>query len=186
MLYCCDFSDCGEDRLVPNFTRDSTRQSARLLLLLSHNGGSLLEVQNYLVKKAKSKRFNPLPKEWEETMEETTMHVEKQTPEADRFSALFCAEHRQIRDLLLEFVQAYQNHEKNRISELLSDIACYLGPHFCYEEETLYPALVYFFGPEYVRELFGAHDFLNALGTGELTNSRRSQTWQTYGDGLCC
>lgn len=91
-------------------------------------------------------------------MKETTMHMEKQTPEADRFSVLFRSEHRQIRDLLLELVQAYENHEKNRISELLSNVARYSGPHFRYEEETLYPALVHFFGPEYVRELFHAHD----------------------------
>lgn len=91
-------------------------------------------------------------------MKEMTIQAEKQTPEANRFSALFRAEHRQIRDLLLELMQAYQNHERNRISELLSDIARYSGPHFRYEEETLYPALVHFFGPEYVRELFHAHD----------------------------
>lgn len=46
---------------MPNFTHDSTRQSAYLLLLSSHNGGSLLEVQNYLAKKAKSERLSPPP-----------------------------------------------------------------------------------------------------------------------------
>lgn len=73
-------------------------------------------------------------------MKETTMHVEKTTPEADRFSATFRAEHRQVRDLLLELVQAYQNREKNRISALLSDLASCTGPHFRYEEEVLYPS----------------------------------------------
>lgn len=91
-------------------------------------------------------------------MKETTIHVPKQTAEADHFSAIFRAEHRQVRDLLLELVQAYQGREKNRISALLTELASCTGPHFRYEEEVLYPLLVQFFGQAYVRELFHAHD----------------------------
>lgn len=91
-------------------------------------------------------------------MKEMTIHVQKQTSEADHFSATFRAEHRQVRDLLLELVQAFQSREKDRISQLLSELASCTGPHFRYEEEVLYPLLVQFFGQTHVRELFHAHD----------------------------
>lgn len=86
------------------------------------------------------------------------MQVGKQTATADRFSTMFRSEHRQVRDLLLELVQALQNREKDRIPALLIEVARCAGPHFRYEEEALYPLLVQFFGAEYVRKLFHEHD----------------------------
>jgi len=77
---------------------------------------------------------------------------------ADEFALLFREEHRKIRDSLLDLIQAFQNREKPRIQALLQQTAVYTGPHFRYEEEALYPALVEIFGQEYVDELLRAHD----------------------------
>lgn len=77
---------------------------------------------------------------------------------AEQFREIFRAEHRQVRDALLDLVDAFRLREKSRIAALLSKVARYAGPHFRYEEESLYPALVEFFGKEYVQELFRAHD----------------------------
>ncbi len=77
---------------------------------------------------------------------------------ADQFAQVFRDEHRKIRDALLDLIQAFQNRDKPRIQALLNQTAVYTGPHFRYEEEALYPALVEIFGPEYVEELLRAHD----------------------------
>lgn len=84
---------------------------------------------------------------------------------ADQFSQTFRNEHRQIRDALLELIGAFQERDKPRIKSLLDRIATYTGPHFRYEEEALYPALVEIFGPEYIEELLGDHD--RAIGTAK-------------------
>lgn len=99
----------------------------------------------------------------------------KSTAEADRFSAIFRAEHRHTRDLLLDLIDAYKKDDKARIPGLLTEIAAVTGPHFRYEEEVLYPALVPYFGPEYVRELFHAHD--RAIATArELVSLTRKES----------
>jgi hypothetical protein len=77
---------------------------------------------------------------------------------ADQFALLFRDEHRKIRDSLLDLIEAFRSREKPRIEALLQQTAVYTGPHFRYEEEALYPALVEIFGPEYVQELLGDHD----------------------------
>lgn len=77
---------------------------------------------------------------------------------ADDFSALFRSEHRVVRDGLLELVDAFQNRDQSRQQRVLAQIAQATGPHFRYEEEALYPALVDLFGPEYIEQLLEAHD----------------------------
>jgi hypothetical protein len=44
-------------------------------------------------------------------------------------------------------------------------VAAVAGPHFRYEEEALYPALVEIFGEEYVQKLLGDHD--RAIGNAK-------------------
>jgi hypothetical protein len=77
---------------------------------------------------------------------------------ADRFSELFRQEHRQVRDLLLEFIEAFPQRDGGRTGKLLEQVAQLTGPHFRYEEEALYPALTQIFGAGYIEQLFRAHD----------------------------
>ena len=77
----------------------------------------------------------------------------------DEFTAAFRAEHRQIRDILLELMNAFQNRDKPRIQRLLEQLARDAGPHFRYEEEALYPAVAQIMGRNYVEELLWDHDY---------------------------
>ena len=77
---------------------------------------------------------------------------------ADQFTEIFREEHRKIRDTLLELIDAFSVRDLQRARTLLQRTAQYAGPHFRYEEETLYPALVQIFGEKYVEYLFSEHD----------------------------
>ncbi len=55
---------------------------------------------------------------------------------------------------------------RQKAGELLGKIAGLTGPHFRYEEETLYPSLVQIFGAEYVDSLIDDHD-------GAISGARR-------------
>lgn len=84
---------------------------------------------------------------------------------ADQFSKVFREEHRQIRDALLDLISAYSKRDQDQIQSLLQQVATLTGPHFRYEEETLYPALTAIFGQEYVESLLSDHD--SAIGTAK-------------------
>ena len=90
----------------------------------------------------------------------------------DRFAAVFREEHRVVRDLLLDLVDAYESGNPMRARKVLSEVARNMGPHFRYEEEALYPSLVPVFGSEYIEKLLPDHDL--AIGSArrlvELTN----------------
>lgn len=77
---------------------------------------------------------------------------------ADEFTRTFRDEHRQVRDALLNLIQAFRERDVTRIRSLLSQAAALTGPHFRYEEESLYPALVEIFGEAYIAKLFRDHD----------------------------
>ena len=77
---------------------------------------------------------------------------------ADSFTQVFRQEHRIIRDTLLDLVQAFQDRDRQHICALLSAIARLTGPHFRYEEESMYPALTGIFGEEYIQKLLRDHD----------------------------
>jgi hypothetical protein len=77
---------------------------------------------------------------------------------ADRFSEIFREEHRKVRDLLLDLIEAFPQRDGGRTGELLEQVAASTGPHFRYEEEALYPALTQIFGAGYIEQLFRAHD----------------------------
>jgi hemerythrin-like domain-containing protein len=70
----------------------------------------------------------------------------------------FQTEHRETRDRLLELSNAIENQELDRAHELVREIDETAGPHFQYEEDALYPALIPFFGKEKVKELVAEHD----------------------------
>lgn len=77
---------------------------------------------------------------------------------ADDFSTVFRTEHREVRDALLDLVDAFSERDRDRISSLLGRVAALTGPHFRYEEESLYPALIGIFEEAYVEYLYEAHD----------------------------
>ena len=77
---------------------------------------------------------------------------------ADKFTHLFREEHRKIRDTLLKLIQAFQERDKARILILINQATTYKGPHFRYEEETLYPYLIGIFAEEYIEKLLRVHD----------------------------
>ncbi|MFB6273989.1 MAG: hemerythrin domain-containing protein [Salinibacter sp.] len=84
---------------------------------------------------------------------------------ADQFTTTFREEHREIRDVLLELVQVFTDREPARARSLLEQAAALTGPHFRYEEESLYPALVAIFGEAYIEQLREDHD--RAIGTAQ-------------------
>jgi len=70
----------------------------------------------------------------------------------------FQEEHRQTRDKCLELSDAIEEEDLDRAEELVHEIDKAAGPHFQYEEDALYPALIEFFGEEKVKELVAEHD----------------------------
>ncbi len=80
------------------------------------------------------------------------------TKAADEFTQIFRDEHRRVRDTLLELIAAFEARDEARTASLLEQAAVLTGPHFRYEEEALYPALVQIFGEAYIEHLFGDHD----------------------------
>lgn len=77
---------------------------------------------------------------------------------AARFGEFFRAEHREIRDALLALLAAFEARNRRRAKTLLGTIGGLCGPHFRYEEEALYPALVEIFGKLYIEHLLLEHD----------------------------
>jgi hypothetical protein len=94
------------------------------------------------------------------------MTVSTASPSAATFAAIFREEHRTVRDLLLELIDAFEDRDLPRANVLLTRIATVTGPHFRYEEESLYPALVPIFGADYVEKLLDDHD-------GAIASARR-------------
>lgn len=70
---------------------------------------------------------------------------------------VFREDHRQVRDGLLDMIEALNNKDVNRSREILSRLDELVGPHFRFEEEALYPTLRVFLG-EYVDQLLDEHD----------------------------
>lgn len=69
----------------------------------------------------------------------------------------FREDHRKVRDGLLEIITALQSKDVGSARDILGRINVLVGPHFRYEEETLYPTLRVFLG-EYVDQLVKEHD----------------------------
>lgn len=77
---------------------------------------------------------------------------------SDQFSQAFRDEHRLVRDALLDLVEAFQKRDSHRAQSILEEAAKLAGPHFRYEEETLYPYLVKIFGRDYIEKLLDDHN----------------------------
>lgn len=76
----------------------------------------------------------------------------------ERVIETFQEEHRQTRDKCLELSDAIEEDDLDRAEQLVAEIDRAAGPHFQYEEDALYPALIPFFGEEKVKELVAEHD----------------------------
>jgi len=76
----------------------------------------------------------------------------------DRVIETFSEEHYRTRDNLLELSAAIEDGDLDRAEELVQEVNADAGPHFQYEEDSLYPALIPFFGEEKVKELVAEHD----------------------------
>jgi hypothetical protein len=74
------------------------------------------------------------------------------------FTEVFRAEHRQVRDLLIDLMQAFGQRDTTRARALVAAVAEATGPHFRYEEEAMYPRLTSIFGDAYVDKLLADHD----------------------------
>lgn len=82
----------------------------------------------------------------------------KQIMKTEDFYTEFRKEHRIIRDLLLGLITALLQQDNNKAGTLLKELDTITGPHFRYEEETLYPGLVHIFGEPYINKLLTDHD----------------------------
>ncbi|MDP6142349.1 MAG: hemerythrin domain-containing protein [Dehalococcoidales bacterium] len=69
----------------------------------------------------------------------------------------FREDHRKVRDGLLELASAAEGGDLDTARKILGEINALTGPHFRYEEESLYPSLREFLG-EYVDQLLEEHD----------------------------
>lgn len=87
------------------------------------------------------------------------------------------SDHKQVRDVLLDLINATGKRNATRALEILIRLDKLTGPHFRFEEESFYPALQRFFGKEYYEYLLGVHDRIiragrelaAVLGTGQIT-----------------
>jgi len=76
---------------------------------------------------------------------------------AEEFIDILTEEHRQLRDVLLELIDAFENGDSERASVAIEAMAALAAPHFHYEQEVLYPALAEVHGDEQVEQLVEQH-----------------------------
>ncbi len=75
----------------------------------------------------------------------------------EEFNQRFRDEHRQLRDMLLGLIDAFQSADSERVREGVEAMAAHAAPHFHYEQEVLYPALADLHGDDYVEKLVQEH-----------------------------
>jgi hemerythrin-like domain-containing protein len=96
-------------------------------------------------------------------------------PSITRYKEIFRAEHREIRDALLSLVAAFEKRNKRRIKSLLKTVAELSGPHFRYEEDALYPALIQIYGKLYIEHMLVEHDkaIVSALRLEQIAEKKK-------------
>ena len=72
--------------------------------------------------------------------------------------AEFRADHAKVRDTLLELINAVSKKDATKALELMIRLDKIGGPHFRWEEESLYLTFERFFGRQYLEYLLGVHD----------------------------
>ena len=95
----------------------------------------------------------------------------------------FRRDHERVRDLLLELIDKLRERDVSKALEILITLDKLGGPHFRFEEETLYPMLEKFYGREYLEYLLSAHDkvvraarrLAEVLGRGEISDEEAEE-----------
>lgn len=67
--------------------------------------------------------------------------------QANTFVEAFRHEHRVVRDLVCALIGAFEERDPAQARALLRQVVAVAGPHFRYEEESLFPLLVDVVGP---------------------------------------
>lgn len=99
--------------------------------------------------------------------------------------AEFREDHRKVRDWLLELANSLEAKNIQKAGEILGELDGLLGPHFRFEEESLYPALKRFLD-EYVDDLLKEHDkaieaareLARLIGKGEISDDEAREAAQ--------
>ncbi len=78
------------------------------------------------------------------------------------FYTEFRNDHRKIRDLIMDLMAAFVQKDVVRADKLIEKLNAIAGPHFQFEEKTLYPELIPIYGLEYLEKLYVDHDLLIA------------------------
>lgn len=92
-------------------------------------------------------------------------------------------DHYMVRDLLLDLIENIKAKNVEKSLEILINLDKLGGPHFRFEEETLYPLLEKFYGKEYLEYLLSAHDrvikaarrIAEVLGKGEINDEEADE-----------
>ena len=87
----------------------------------------------------------------------------------ENFFIEFRQEHREIRDLLFDMITSFGEQDFEKSGALLKRLDILTGPHFRYEEESLYPALIQVYGEAYINKLLTDHDL--AIARAKKLNS---------------
>ncbi len=92
----------------------------------------------------------------------------------------FREDHRKVRDRLLDLADAAEAGDVTKARDILWQIDTIIGPHFLYEEETLYPAMIEFLG-DYVDSLIEVH--YGAIDTAKTAAKVLSQSSLSQEEG---
>lgn len=74
------------------------------------------------------------------------------------FTEVFRDEHRQLRDMLLGLIAAFESSDSERVRQGIEEMTAHAAPHFQYEQQALYPALAVIHGDSYVEKLLEEHE----------------------------
>jgi hypothetical protein len=76
----------------------------------------------------------------------------------EQFTRIFGHEHREIRDALLDLVEAFRAKNPPQIRQWMERVSKLIAPHLRYKEESLYRSLVDLFGHDYLQRRLEEHD----------------------------
>lgn len=80
----------------------------------------------------------------------------------DQIIDLYRTEHRAVRDMLLDLIDAFKARDKGKIKALLKAFDEEVGPHMRCEEEAIYPALDKYYMDNQIEHLLTEHDLMIA------------------------
>jgi Hemerythrin HHE cation binding domain len=75
----------------------------------------------------------------------------------EEFVTTFMEEHRQLRNVLLALIEAFESGDSDRASDAIEEMTEVAAPHFYFEQEALFPALAEVLGDQRIGELLVEH-----------------------------